>query len=75
MNHFRTEWTTLDECDFLDRLGFHRTQECQRLYPQGRRQLLLKYKLSMGLRSEWGQIDPVAVLEHVEKLLGSDAHQ
>lgn len=54
------------ELHYLSYLGFWRPQK-YRQYTQ--KELLQKYKDTMHLRKNWGNIDIYAVIEHILKLL------
>ena len=57
-------WSTDDECRFLRNIGTYSEN-----VKDDRPTLLRKYRSACDQRVNWGKIDQVAVLAHVDKML------
>jgi hypothetical protein len=59
----RDGWTTEREIAFLNAMGGFS------MHPMPRERLLAGYIAGAAQRSDWGAIDPIAVIAHARKLL------
>lgn len=62
-------WHTWDEIHFLERLGSWALKKETQQEPPDKKTLLQNYRDSMKLRVNWGEIDPVAVKNFINKEL------
>ncbi len=63
-------WTTVDEILFVKGLGRHRTAEGrQEATPAERLKLLQDYRKSIDVRTQWGFINKLRLIEAVDRLL------
>jgi len=63
--------TTSREIEFVDSLGTHHESS----KGLSRREMLHRYKQSMSKRVEWGEIDPYALMLHVNIRLEESVRQ
>lgn len=77
VDEYGTTWRTLDELNFLDRLGEHHNtvgyspQLGRALRASDRIRLLRSYLTSMKHRHYWRNLDQEAIRRHAEKLIDS----
>ena len=77
MSRLEPYWSTKDELRYLKRIGHHFTVGSQRegdVQPLSRLELLKRYKEIMQKRTNWGGMDPWAILLHVNVEIGKEKH-
>ena len=60
MNLSHVNWSSMDEKEFIDHLGYHSNCRFKRLH------LLIQYKDSANRRDDWGRINKKLIVDYVQ---------